>query len=245
MIQLCLGVQQVATRISGSLLKMTDGKNTFDDNSIEFEDTSVEELQLLAASLLQSPDAGMLIREAGMYGDFTPAQEQVIELQIEEYSKAQGWGPRDPLLLALSITLGRWVAEGKISATDEPDATAFLEDRHFHRTGPCSGLQTRKPFPSEVVLVAKDLREIPEFWAAFVQAGEDGDIDETYWREALRPIYERVCFKYGLQNRGMLIVFVQSILRQLAIGNVPDLSHPKAIAFISRNKIFVREEDVS
>jgi len=224
---------------------MTDGQNTFDDKDIEFEDTSVEELQLLAASLLQSPDAGMLIQEAGMHGDFSAAKEQVIQRQIEEYTKAQGWGPRDPLLLALSITLGRWVAEGKISATDGPDARAFLEDRHFHRIGPSSGLRSRKPFPSEVVLVANDLREVPEFWAAFVQAGEDGDIDEAHWREVLRPIYERVCFKYGLQNRGMLLGFVKSILRQLAIGNVPDLDHPKAIAFISRNKIFVREEGVS
>ena len=83
-----------------------------------FEETPIEDLQQLARALLEDPKTGPVIRRSGVHGDFTQEEELAIKALIETHGKTQGWGVRDPVLLPLSVTLARQVADGVIESTD-------------------------------------------------------------------------------------------------------------------------------
>lgn len=244
--------RKLAARLQRVQWKASDMTKTPNDpiaknheNEILFEETSLEELQQLSAALLENPTTSSILRKAGIHGDFSAEGEASVDKEIETFAEQRGWGQRAPLLLALSITLARWVADGKISAADCHEAVDFLEDRYLKRAGDYHGFRSKKPFPSEILMVARALKANPMFWAAIEQAGERGDIDKDYWEQTLYPIQYRICLKYGLQNRGVLTALTTALLRKVADEIVPNLDHPEAVKFVSSNKALIRKEVVS
>ena len=206
-----------------------------------FEETPIEDLQQLARALLEDPKTGPVIRRSGVHGDFTQEEELAIKALIETHGKTQGWGVRDPVLLPLSVTLARQVADGVIESTDCIKAYEYLEDRYLKRAGDRHGFRSKKPFPSEILLVAKDLMADQKFWRAMQEVGVSKNFDDDYWHKVLRPIQDKIILKYGLQNRGPISAI--SLLRRVAVGQIRDLDDPDALAFVSRNKMFIREEN--
>lgn len=196
------------------------------ENEILFEETSLEELQQLSAALLENPTTSSILRKAGIHGDFSTEEEASVDKEIDAFAEQRGWGQRDPPLLPLSTTLARWVSDGKFTTTKTQEARNFLEDRYFKRAGDHHRYLSKKPYPSEVLLVARALKVNPVFWAAIEKAGEHEGIDRDYWNQTLRPIEIRVALKYGLQNR--CVLNAADVLREIAAGKIPGLDHPDA-----------------
>jgi len=229
-----------------------------------FDPTTVDELLELVAALLADEAARGALSRAVIHGDFTSQEKAAVEKVLAEHASRKGWRgstptffqedvaklvplpprdtTRDPLSLALSVPLARWIAAGEIPDIEAPEARAFLEDRLCDRPGDRSGFLTKKATATEVMWVARDLMANPIYWGEIQKAGL-GDIDEKVWHGSMRPIEIALNFKYGLFNRG--VVNGSAILRQIAVGKIDSLDSPAAWEFIRRNWRFVRDSNTT
>lgn len=208
-----------------------------------FAPTSLDELSDLALFLRSHPNAYAIISRAGIHGDFTEDDEKFLSSLIEAYIRSNLKVARDPLLLQLSVTLCRWIADGRIDDATGQRARLFLHDRFFDRSGGRYAIVTKKAWPEEVIWVAKALKADPIYWAAMESAGEMEEVYHQYAREVLRPIRERVRLKYGLMNRARFDV--NALLRRVVEGRIGSLDEPEAIDFVLKDSLFVKDIDSS
>lgn len=196
---------------------------------VKFERTSIDDLIDLACVLLNAEQIGASLRRVGVHGDFTEEEEAAIDRAIADHAAAKGWGPRDDLLLPLSVALARWVAEGRLPSVDGAQARAFLEDRYFGRTVNLDGLLTKQPSVEEVIWVAREVMNDPLYWDGLVRAG-NGSVDRNTVRRGYE-FYTKAQLKYGLVNRSIIGKAI-GVLRAIVLGKIPDIAGPEAEAYV-------------
>jgi hypothetical protein len=178
--------------------------------------TLTDDIRALARMLLDHPEAGPIIRDAGVRRDFTEEEEAFVgELArnspmmelFRPYKTQWGWSARGALDSPnVGIGLARQIADGLIESVDAPQATDLIERNKVLPPEPGTSdspdfHKRQVPFPIFYKVLLEFL-QTPDLKQGlhdykFFDVAEEGYHNHARLRDKLRGPAQRHLFRYG------------------------------------------------
>jgi len=179
-------------------------------------DTLTDDIRSLARMLLNHPEAGPIIRDAGVRRDFTEEEEALVGdlarnspmMEIfRSYKTPTGWSARGAWDSPnVAIGLARQIADGLIESVDAPQATDLIERNKVLPPEPDafdspSYRQRQVPFAIFYKVLLEYL-ETPGLKQGlhdlkYFDVAEEGYHNQARLRDELRAPAQRHLFRYG------------------------------------------------